>query len=121
MRCSNTAVAALLGRNVTDAAAAKSSDPFARMSDPNGRREKPHSSFLFPSSDAPPSHQEPHHEEVLAKLQAQVWLTDMAHFQAFNTVWDNWVAPGQPPARACVEAPLALPDFKVEVMVIAAV
>ncbi len=54
-------------------------------------------------------------------LQAQVWLTDMAHFQAFNTVWDNWVAPGQPPARACVEAPLALPDFKVEVMVIAAV
>lgn len=53
-------------------------------------------------------------------LQAQVWLTDMAHFQAFNQVWDNWVAPGQPPARACVQAALATPDYRVEVMVIAA-
>jgi len=54
-------------------------------------------------------------------LQAQVWLIDMGDFQAFNTVWDNWVAPGNPPARACVQAPLARPEFRVEVMVIAAI
>lgn len=53
-------------------------------------------------------------------LQAQVWLVDMGHFQAFNTVWDNWVTPGHPPARACVQAALARPEFLVEVMVIAA-
>lgn len=54
-------------------------------------------------------------------LQAQVWLTDMANFQAFNEVWDKWVVPGQPPARACTQAALATPDYLVEVMVVAAV
>ncbi len=53
-------------------------------------------------------------------LQAQVWLTDMAHFQAFNAVWDGWVTPGNTPVRACVQAQLARPDLKVEIMVIAA-
>ena len=53
-------------------------------------------------------------------LQAQVWLDDIAHIQAFNTVWDNWVTPGQTPARACVQAPMARPEYKVEIMVVAA-
>ncbi len=53
-------------------------------------------------------------------LSAQVWLTDIATFDEFNTVWDAWVTPGSPPARACVGATLALPQYKVEVMVIAA-
>ena len=37
-----------------------------------------------------------------------------------NEVWDAWVAPGNPPARACVEAKLARPQFTVEIMVTAA-
>ncbi|MBV8073866.1 MAG: RidA family protein, partial [Candidatus Eremiobacteraeota bacterium] len=37
-----------------------------------------------------------------------------------NAVWDAWVAPGDPPARATVEAKLARPDLKVEIMVVAA-
>jgi enamine deaminase RidA (YjgF/YER057c/UK114 family) len=37
-----------------------------------------------------------------------------------NEVWDAWVAPGNAPARATVEAKLAAPGLKVEIMVQAA-
>lgn len=53
-------------------------------------------------------------------LSATVWLTDMRKFEEMNSVWDAWVAPGNAPARACVEARLALPGFEVEIAVIAA-
>jgi enamine deaminase RidA (YjgF/YER057c/UK114 family) len=53
-------------------------------------------------------------------LAAQIWLADIATFDEMNEVWDAWVAPGNPPARACVEAKLARPQFTVEIMVIAA-
>jgi len=36
-------------------------------------------------------------------------------------VWDGWVVPGHPPARATVEARLAGPGYLVEIMVEAAV
>ena len=53
-------------------------------------------------------------------LSANIWITDMAKFAEMNAVWDAWVAPGQTPARACVEARLAAPDYAVEIMVVAA-
>ncbi|HYF55346.1 MAG TPA: RidA family protein [Salinarimonas sp.] len=53
-------------------------------------------------------------------LSAQIWLTDISTFGEMNAVWDAWVAPGCAPARATVEAKLANPDFKVEIMVVAA-
>ncbi len=53
-------------------------------------------------------------------LSANIWITDMANFAEMNAVWAAWVAPGQPPARACVEAKLAAPDYYVEIMVVAA-
>lgn len=53
-------------------------------------------------------------------LTATVWLADMATFEEMNAVWDAWVAPGHAPARACVEASLATPEYTVEIMVIAA-
>jgi enamine deaminase RidA (YjgF/YER057c/UK114 family) len=53
-------------------------------------------------------------------LTANIWLTDIATFDQMNQVWDAWVAPGNPPARACVESRLAHPDYKVEIMVTAA-
>lgn len=53
-------------------------------------------------------------------LQAVIWLADMADFQEMNAVWDAWVPNGNAPARACGGAPLATPDFKVEIIVIAA-
>jgi len=53
-------------------------------------------------------------------LSANIWVTDMAHFAEMNSVWDAWVSPGNTPARATVEAKLASPDYKVEIMVVAA-
>jgi enamine deaminase RidA (YjgF/YER057c/UK114 family) len=53
-------------------------------------------------------------------LSAQIWITDMAQFAEMNSVWDAWVSPSNTPARACVEAKLASPDYKVEIMVTAA-
>ena len=45
----------------------------------------------------------------------------MANFAEMNAVWDAWVEPGHAPARACGEAKLATPDYKVEFIVTAAV
>jgi enamine deaminase RidA (YjgF/YER057c/UK114 family) len=53
-------------------------------------------------------------------LSANIWITDMANFAEMNAVWDAWVSPGNAPARATVEAKLASPDYKVEIMVVAA-
>lgn len=53
-------------------------------------------------------------------LMATIWLADMADFQEMNAVWDAWVSPGHEPARACGGAPLATPEFKVEIMIVAA-
>jgi enamine deaminase RidA (YjgF/YER057c/UK114 family) len=54
-------------------------------------------------------------------LSANIWLTDIGTWADMNTVWDAWVAPGNTPARATVEAKLAGPAFKVEIMVVAAI
>lgn len=54
-------------------------------------------------------------------LSAQIWLADIDTFAEMNAVWDAWIDPDNPPARACVEARLASPDFTVEIMVTAAV
>jgi len=53
-------------------------------------------------------------------LQAIVWLSDMADFEAMNAVWDTWVPKGAAPARACGEARLARADLKVEIIITAA-
>jgi len=53
-------------------------------------------------------------------LSATIWLSDMSSFDEMNAVWDAWVDPESPPARACVESRLAAPRFGVEVGVIAA-
>ena len=54
-------------------------------------------------------------------LSATIWLTSMDDFAEMNEIWDAWVVPGDTPARACVEARLAAPQFSVEIAVIAAV
>ena len=53
-------------------------------------------------------------------LSATIWLADIGTFAEMNSVWDSWVAPGNTPARACVEAKLAAPQFTVEIGIIAA-
>ncbi len=53
-------------------------------------------------------------------LSAQIWLADISTFGQMNSVWDQWVPAGHTPARATGEAKLATPDYKVEVIVTAA-
>jgi enamine deaminase RidA (YjgF/YER057c/UK114 family) len=53
-------------------------------------------------------------------LMAQIFIADLADFAGMNAVWDAWVAPGQAPCRATVEARLAKPDWRVEIVVTAA-
>lgn len=54
-------------------------------------------------------------------LMAQIFLADLGDFAGMNAVWDAWVVPGQTPPRATVQAALARPDWKIEVVVTAAV
>jgi enamine deaminase RidA (YjgF/YER057c/UK114 family) len=54
-------------------------------------------------------------------LSANIWITDMANFAEMNSVWDAWIDPANPPARATGEAKLAAPKYKVEIIVVAAV
>lgn len=53
-------------------------------------------------------------------LTATIYLTDMADFAGMNAVWDQWVAAGHTPARATVQAKLASPDYRIEIVMIAA-
>ena len=53
-------------------------------------------------------------------LMAQIYLADLADFAGMNQAWDAWVAPGNAPPRATVQALLANPDWKIEVVVTAA-
>lgn len=53
-------------------------------------------------------------------LSANIWLADIGRFDEMNAVWDAWVAPGNTPARATVQASLAHPQYLVEIMVVAA-
>lgn len=53
-------------------------------------------------------------------LQVTIWLADMDDFGAMNAVYDDWVVKGAPPTRACGESRLATPEYKVEVIAVAA-
>ncbi len=54
-------------------------------------------------------------------LRAQIFLADIIDFAGMNKAWDAWVAPGHTPPRATVQAVLARPEWKVEIVVTAAV
>jgi enamine deaminase RidA (YjgF/YER057c/UK114 family) len=55
-------------------------------------------------------------------LMAQIYLADLADYAGMNVVWDEWVADikGNAPPRATVQAKLANPQYKVEVVITAA-
>lgn len=54
-------------------------------------------------------------------VSAQIFLADIAEFAGMNAVWDAWIADAGKPARATVQARLAKPDWKVEIVVSAGV
>jgi enamine deaminase RidA (YjgF/YER057c/UK114 family) len=53
-------------------------------------------------------------------LMVQIFLPDISDITVMNEVWDAWVTPGHTPPRATVQAKLANPGYKIEVVVTAA-
>jgi len=54
-------------------------------------------------------------------LRTQIYLSDIGDIAAMNAVWDAWVVPGTAPPRATVQAALANPAWRIEIVVTAAV
>jgi len=52
-------------------------------------------------------------------LQVTIFIADMKDFPGMNAVWDEWVVQGATPPRATIEAKLAKPAWKVEMLVVA--
>ena len=61
------------------------------------------------------------HTDKAHILMAQIFLADVSDIDAMNEVWDDWVAPGDAPPRATVQARLARAEWKIEIVVTAAV
>ena len=53
-------------------------------------------------------------------LMVQIFIKDLADFPAMNAVWEAWLPAGQAPPRATVKADLAKPEWRVEMVVTAA-
>ena len=53
-------------------------------------------------------------------LMCQIFIKDLADFPVMNEIWEDWLAPGDAPPRATVQANLARPEWKVEMVVTAA-
>ena len=54
-------------------------------------------------------------------LMCQIFIKDLADFPAMNQVWEDWLPPGDAPPRATVQATLAKPEWRVEMVVTAAI
>src|SRR6185295_5823141 len=67
-------------------------------------------------------------DELLAKcgsgkdklLSATIYLADIKTFGEMNKAWEAWVPSGQAPARTTLQAPLAGPQWLVEITIVAA-
>jgi enamine deaminase RidA (YjgF/YER057c/UK114 family) len=53
-------------------------------------------------------------------LSTQIFLADLADKPGMDEIWDAWVVDGHAPPRATVQARLARPFYKVEVVMTAA-
>lgn len=53
-------------------------------------------------------------------LMVQIFLADLADYDGMNRVWDAWVPAGHTPPRATVQARLANPAWKIEIVATAA-
>ncbi len=53
-------------------------------------------------------------------LSATIYLADIKTFGEMNKAWEAWVPAGQAPARTTLQAPLAGPQWLVEITIVAA-
>lgn len=54
-------------------------------------------------------------------LQVMIYLPNPADLAALNQLWDAWVPAGHAPSRACVHAELADKNYRVELVITAAI
>lgn len=54
-------------------------------------------------------------------ISVTIWLKSMVDYAGMNKVWDKWIDPSNPPARACGEVRMADDRFRVEIIATAAV
>lgn len=54
-------------------------------------------------------------------LRVEIYLKDLADFPGMNAVWEAWLPAGHAPPRATVKAELAKPEWRVEMVVTAAI
>lgn len=60
------------------------------------------------------------HSDKSRILMCQIFIADLNDFSGMNQVWDEWVSPGNAPPRATVEARLANPAYRLEIVITAA-
>lgn len=53
-------------------------------------------------------------------LMVQIFIADLADFEGMNRAWDAWVPAGHTPPRATVQAALANPAWRLEIVATAA-
>jgi enamine deaminase RidA (YjgF/YER057c/UK114 family) len=53
-------------------------------------------------------------------LMTQIFLANISEIVAMNEVWDAWIPAGNTPPRATVQAAMANPAYKIEIVVTAA-
>ena len=66
-------------------------------------------------------------EHILANLgsdkahlvDATIYIKDFSDYDIMNEVWESWLPQGTAPCRACVQAHLAKPEWRLEIKVIA--
>ena len=54
-------------------------------------------------------------------LQVVIYLPEPADLPVFNELWEAWLPVGHAPSRACIHARLAAPQYRVELVITAAV
>ena len=54
-------------------------------------------------------------------LMATIYIKHMAERAKLNTIWQAWLPEGCAPARVCVSAEMASPDYLLEIAFVAAV
>jgi len=53
-------------------------------------------------------------------LSVRILLRDIADYAGMNAVWDEWIPPGHAPTRACTLQQLIDPDWRLEIIAVAA-
>ncbi len=60
------------------------------------------------------------HSDKSRLLMVTIYLADMADYDAMNVVWEDWLPEDSAPVRACLQAKLSSPQYRIELVLTAA-